>query len=310
MEIEKDDNNRKEARSKSMRAAQQQPSQEFVVVTGLSGAGKTQAVHCLEDMGFYCVDNMPPALLPQFAELCAHSQGRVPRVAVVMDIRGGYFFADLSGMIETLRTLGFKPRLIFLEATEDTLLRRFKETRRRHPLATRHRTLLDSIRLERRQLQELRASADKIIDTSSTNPRQLKEDIAVLFNERASGRMLVNVLSFGYKYGVPVDADLVFDARFLRNPHYIPEMQQLTGADTQVEQYVMEDPASGEFLRKLEDLLIFTLPLYAAEGKSYLTVAVGCTGGHHRSVVLTRLLGEFLRGQGYEVVLDHRDMKR
>jgi UPF0042 nucleotide-binding protein len=307
MQTEKPDNQR-QARSKSARA--QQPPQEFVIVTGLSGAGKTQAVHCLEDLGFYCVDNMPPALLPQFAELCAHSQGRVPRVAVVMDIRGGCFFADLAGVIETLRTLDFKPRLLFLEATEETLLRRFKETRRRHPLATRHRTLLDSIRLERKQLQELRAGADKIIDTTATNPRQLKEDIAVLFNERSTGRMLVNVLSFGYKFGMPVDADLVFDVRFLRNPHYVPEMQPLTGADPQVEQYVMEDPASREFQRKLEDLLVFTLPLYANEGKSYLTVAIGCTGGHHRSVVLARLLGDFLRDRGYEVVLEHRDMKR
>ncbi|MHB0937662.1 MAG: RNase adapter RapZ [Armatimonadota bacterium] len=307
MPTEKPDN-QKQARPKAERA--QQPPQEFVIVTGLSGAGKTQAVHCLEDMGFYCVDNMPPALLPQFAELCAHSQGRVPRVAVVMDIRGGYFFTDLSGVIETLRTLGFKPRLLFLEAVEETLLRRFKETRRRHPLATRHRTLLDSIRLERKQMQELRASADKIIDTTNTDPKRLKEDIAALFHERATGRMLVNVLSFGYKFGVPVDADLMFDVRFLRNPHYVPELQPLTGADNHIETYVMEDPAAGEFLAKLQDLLIFTLPLYAEEGKSYLTVAIGCTGGHHRSVVLARLLGDFLRGRGYEVVLEHRDMKR
>jgi len=300
---------RKHTRSKAERV-EQPPSQEFVIVTGLSGAGKTQAVHCLEDMGFYCVDNMPPALLPQFAQLCAHSQGRVPRVAVVMDIRGGYFFTDLSGVIETLRALDFKPRLLFLEAAEETLVRRFKETRRRHPLATRHRTLLDSIRLERKQMQELRASADKIIDTTNTDPKQLKEDIAALFHERATGRMLVNVLSFGYKFGVPVDADLMFDVRFLRNPHYVPQLQPLTGADNQIEAYVMEDPAAVEFLRKLQDLLIFTLPLYADEGKSYLTVAIGCTGGHHRSVVLARLLGDFLRDRGYEVVLEHRDMKK
>lgn len=308
MQIEQPEN-RKQARPRGEQG-QSSPSQEFVIVTGLSGAGKTQAVHCLEDMGFYCVDNMPPALLPQFAELCAHSQGRVPRVAVVMDIRGGYFFTDLSGVIETLRGLEFKPRLLFLEAAEETLLRRFKETRRRHPLATRHRTLLESIRLERKQMQELRASADKIIDTTNTDPKRLKEDIAALFNERATGRMLVNVLSFGYKFGVPVDADLVFDVRFLRNPHYVPELQPLTGADSHVEAYVMEDPAAVEFLAKLQDLLNFTLPLYADEGKSYLTVAIGCTGGHHRSVVLARLLGNFLRDRGYEVVLEHRDMKR
>ena len=290
---------------------QEKPPQYFVVITGLSGAGKTQAVHCLEDMGFYCVDNMPPALMPQFAELCAHSQGRVTRVAVVMDIRGGYFFTDLAEGVQTLHTLGFKPRLIFLEATEETLLRRFKETRRRHPLATRHRTLLESIRLERKQLQELRANADKVMDTSIMNPKSLKDEIAALFHERVqSQRMLVNVLSFGYKHGVPVDADLVFDVRFLRNPHYVPALQSLTGADAAVEAYVMEDEHSRQYYTKLQELLTFSLPLYGAEGKSYLTVAIGCTGGHHRSVVFARLLADYLRDEGYEVVLEHRDLKK
>lgn len=288
----------------------EQRPQEFVIITGLSGAGKTQAVHCLEDMGFYCVDNMPPALLPQFADLCAHSQGRVARVAVVMDVRGDIFFADLADVIEQLRALGFMPRLLFLEASEEALLRRFKETRRRHPLATRHRTLLDSIRLERKQLQELRAGADKVIDTSQLNPKSLKEDIAALFKARATGTMLVNVLSFGYKHGVPADADLVFDVRFLRNPHYVPALQPLTGSDANVEHYVMEDPLAQAFLTKLDDLLLFTLPLYRDEGKSYLTVAIGCTGGHHRSVVMARMLGATLRREGYEVVVEHRDIKR
>ncbi len=293
------------------RVNQERHPQDFVVVTGLSGAGKTQAVHCLEDMGFYCVDNMPPALVPQFAELCAHSQGRVARVAVVMDIRGGYFFASIAEVIETLRTLGFKPRLLFLESAEETLLRRFKETRRRHPLATRHRTLLDSIRLERKQMQELRASADKVIDTTDTDPKTLKEEIAALFNERVSGgRMLVNVLSFGYKHGVPIDADLMFDVRCLRNPHYVPHLQPLTGADPGIEAYVMEDAVSREYLQKLKELLAFSLPLYGDEGKSYLTVAIGCTGGHHRSVVFARLLADYLREQGYEVVVEHRDLKK
>ena len=285
--------------------------QYFVVITGLSGAGKTQAVHCLEDMGFYCVDNMPPALVPQFAELCAHSHGRVTRVAVVMDIRGGYFFANLSEVVQALHTLGFRPRLIFLESSEETLLRRFKETRRRHPLATRHRTLLDSIRLERKQLQELRASADKVIDTSDTNTKMLKEEIAALFSEKVSAqRMLVNVLSFGYKYGVPVDTDLVFDVRFLRNPHYVPKLQPLSGMDAAVEDYVMAEEPSRVLLLKLKDLLSFSLPLYGEEGKSYLTLAIGCTGGHHRSVLFARLLADFLRDQGYEVVLEHRDLKK
>lgn len=286
-------------------------AQEFVIITGLSGAGKTQAVHCLEDQGFYCVDNMPPALIPQFAELCAHSRGRVSRVAVVMDIRGGFFFQNLTGVVETLRDLGFKTRLLFLEATEEVLVRRFKETRRRHPLATRHRTLLESIHHEQKQMQELRAMADKVIDTSNTDARTLREEIAALFSERTRhNQMLINVLSFGYKFGVPTDADLVFDVRFLRNPHYVPELQPLTGAEPAVEAYVLADADACTYLAKLKDLLTFSLPRYGAEGKSYLTVAIGCTGGHHRSVVFARLLAEYLREQAYEIVLEHRDWKK
>jgi UPF0042 nucleotide-binding protein len=285
--------------------------QDFVIVTGLSGAGKTQAVHCLEDMGFYCVDNMPPDLLPQFAELCAHSQGHISRVAVVMDIRGGFFFQKLPEVVQTLRTLGYHPRVIFLEASEETLVRRFKETRRRHPLATRRRSLLDSIRLEYKQLRELRASADKVIDTTATNTKMLKEEIAALFHDRVdSSRMLVNVISFGYKHGIPVDADLVFDVRFLRNPHYVCDLQPLTGLDEAVEAYVMADDGAAPFLEKMQDLLTFSMPRYTEEGKSYLAVGIGCTGGHHRSVVLARLLASFLREQGYEVVLEHRDLKK
>ncbi|MHB9133547.1 MAG: RNase adapter RapZ [Armatimonadota bacterium] len=286
-------------------------TQDFVIITGLSGAGKTQAVHCLEDMGFYCVDNMPPALIPHFAELCAHSQGHVVRVAVVTDIRGGYFFQNLSEVVQALRTLGFMPRLLFLEASEEMLVRRFKETRRRHPLATRHRTLLESIRLERKKMQELRANADKVIDTTNTDTRTLKDEIAALFSEKSrASQMLVNVLSFGYKNGAPMDADLLFDVRFLRNPHYLPEMQPLTGADPAVEAYVMEDPAAKVYLEKIVDMLVFSLPRYGAEGKSYLTVGIGCTGGHHRSVVFARLIADCLREQNYEVVLEHRDLKK
>jgi UPF0042 nucleotide-binding protein len=284
--------------------------QEFLIVTGLSGAGRTLAAHCLEDMGFFCVDNMPPELLPQFVELSAHSQGRIARLAVVMDIRGGQFFQSLPETVRTLRELQYNPRLLFLEASEDTLVRRFKETRRRHPLATRHRTLLESIRLERKQLQELRAMADKVVDTTDMGPKALKEELSLLFNvPQEPGKMLVNVLSFGYKHGVPSDADLMFDVRFLRNPHYVADLQPLTGADRAVEEYVLADPSARPYLEKLQDLLAFSLPRYGDEGKSYLTVAVGCTGGHHRSVVFARLLADFLREQGFEVVLEHRDWK-
>ncbi|HEY3377815.1 MAG TPA: RNase adapter RapZ [Armatimonadota bacterium] len=295
----------------TQRGGEKSLSHDLVIITGLSGAGKSQAVHCLEDMGYYCVDNMPPALLPQFADLCTHSQGHVPRLAVVMDIRGGYFFRDLAGVVLSLREQGFTPRLLFFEASEEALVRRFKETRRRHPLATRHRTLLESIRLERKQLQELRATADKIIDTSDTDVKALKVEITTLFQDRGrSGAMLVNMVSFGYKHGIPLDADLLFDVRFLRNPHYVPELQHLTGNDPAIEAYVMEDPAAPQYLEQLASLLTFSLPRYGEEGKSYLTVGIGCTGGHHRSVVFARLLASHLRQQGYEIVLEHRDIKK
>lgn len=293
------------------RGNQPPTSQDLIIITGLSGAGKSQTVHCLEDMGYYCVDNMPPTLAPQFADLCSHSQGRVSRLAVVMDIRGGYFFHDLVGAVQTLREQGFSPRLIFLEASEEALLRRFKTTRRRHPLATRHRTLLDSIRLERKQMTELRSTADKIIDTSNMDSKALKAEIASLFSDDShNGQLLLNVMSFGYKYGVPLDADLLFDVRFLRNPHYVIELQPLTGNDPAIEAYVMEDPAAPEYLQRIEDMLLFSLPRYGDEGKSYLTIGIGCTGGRHRSVVFARLLAEFLRKNGYEVMLDHRDIKK
>lgn len=284
---------------------------EFVIITGMSGAGKTQAVHILEDLGFFCVDNMPPELVPQFAELLARSQGTVTRVAVVADIRGGEFLQHLPGVVQTLRGLQVVPRVIFLEAADETLLRRFKTTRRRHPLASRHRTLLESVRLERKKLQDLRACADKIIDTSALQVRQLKDEITALVQATpGNGRLLVNVLSFGYKHGVPLDADLLFDVRFLRNPHYVPELQPLTGLDQEIEAYVMADPAAPDYLAKLKDLLAFSLPRYGEEGKSYLTVGVGCTGGHHRSVVFARLLSDFLREAGYDVVIEHRDIKK
>lgn len=286
-------------------------AQDIIIITGLSGAGKSLAIQCLEDLDYYCVDNMPPALLPQFSELCLHSQGKISRLAVVMDIRGGYFMQDLSGVISKIRQLDVCPRLIFLEASEEVLLRRFKTTRRRHPLTTRHRTLLESIRMERRQMQEIRALADKIIDTSQTDAKALKHELSTLFSTGAeSGQLVINVYSFGFKYGVPLDADLVFDVRFLRNPYYDTELRQLNGNNSAIEEYVMADPAAAEYLEKLSDMLLFTLPRYGDEGKSYLTVGIGCTGGHHRSVVFARLLADRLRENNYLVVLDHRDIDK
>ncbi len=303
--------NSTKVRMKTPHRADHKQPHDLIIITGLSGAGKTQAVHCLEDLGFYVVDNLPPALLTQFADLCARSHGRVSRIAAVMDIRGERFAKNISEVVAELQALGFRARLIFLEAAEEVLVRRFKETRRRHPLATRHRTLLESIRMERKQLQDFRAGADKIIDTTNTNSKTLKEEITALFSDQLSAqKMQVNILSFGYKYGVPTDADLLFDVRFLRNPHYQPAMQGLTGNDPTVQEYVMADPDAPSYLEKLQDLLTFSLPRYGEEGKCYLTVGVGCTGGRHRSVVFARLIADHLRKQGYEVLLDHRDMKK
>jgi RNase adapter protein RapZ len=299
------------AQSKANGDSDARQGREFVIVTGMSGAGKSHAIRSLEDMGFYCVDNMPPALIPQFAELTAHAGQRLSRVAVVTDVRGHQFRQNISGVTQALRELGFTPRVIFLEAAEEILLRRFKETRRRHPLASRHRTLQDSIRLEQRQLEDIRAEADKVLDTSDMAPRVLKQEIASLFSDRLSPeRLQVNVISFGFKHGTPSDVDLLFDVRFLRNPHYVPELQPLTGADPAVDDYVMADPDAQSYLDRLQDLLAFCLPRYNEEGKSYLTVGVGCTGGRHRSVVFARRLADFLREQGYEVVLEHRDARK
>lgn len=284
---------------------------QFVIVTGLSGAGKSQAIKCFEDLGFFCVDNLPPTLIPKFAELCAHSNGKVGRIALVVDVRSGELFNDLQAALQQLRDMGFGYRVLFLDASEDALINRFKTTRRPHPLAASHRTLIDSIQAERRRLEDIKERADKVIDTSALAVRDLKEEIAGLFVRGAeTEKMLVSVVSFGYKFGVPVDSDLVFDVRFLVNPHYVSEFQHRTGADREVIDFIMADPGSGRFLRRLCTFIDACLPLYAKEGKSYLTIAIGCTGGRHRSVTIGDMLADHLRERGYEVVVDHRDVKR
>ncbi len=285
--------------------------QDFIIVTGMSGAGKTQVIHVLEDMGFYCVDNLPPMLLLQFADLCARTNSQVSRVAAVIDIRGERFTENFADQVNTLKQYGFTPRLIFLESSEEILVRRFKETRRRHPLAGRHRSLLESIRLERKHLESLREIADKVIDTSDNSTRGLKDEIISLIDDgKTCTGMLVNVLSFGFKYGLPTDSDLVFDVRFLKNPHYIPELREHTGIEKEVEDYVMTDPDAPLFLEKLKDFIDFTVPRYSCEGKSYLTIAIGCTGGRHRSVMYARKIAEHITSSGYRVVLEHRDWKK
>jgi len=285
----------------------------LIIVTGLSGAGKTQAVWSLEDLGYFCVDNLPPTLIPKFAELCAQSGGKVNKVALVIDIRGGEFFDGVFETLETLRNNGIRYEILFLEASNETLVRRFKETRRRHPLSPQG-SVLDGIMEERQRLEDLRGKANKIIDTTEMSNQQLKQEIASMFGDSKDVLNLrVTVLSFGFKYGIPLDSDLVIDVRFLPNPYYIEELRHFTGNDVQIQEYVCNSPVTKAFMRKFYSLIKFLIPHYIKEGKTNLVIAIGCTGGQHRSVTLANKLGKMLeehdRG-GYTVQIKHRDMPR
>ncbi|MGE5549329.1 MAG: RNase adapter RapZ [Bacteroidota bacterium] len=280
----------------------------YVIITGLSGAGKSEAIKCLEDLGYFCVDNLPPALIGKFAELCAQSGGKISRVALVVDIRGGGFFDDVTGALEELEETGFAYEILYLEADDDVLVRRFKESRRRHPMSA-SGSILEGIRAERERLQELRGKAARIIDTTGLSARDLWRQITSAYgNTSERERLLVTVISFGFKHGLPLDADLVFDARFLPNPHYVDSLHDLNGNDRSVVDYVMKWPTAVKYVQRLIDLVGFLLPQYRKEGRTNLLVAVGCTGGQHRSVVIANRLGEFIREQGYRVLVDHRDI--
>ena len=278
------------------------------IITGLSGAGKTQALRSFEDMGFFCVDNLIPALLPQFLELAFP---RCPQVAVVIDTRGGEFFDDLITVLERVEQRDLPLKLLFLEAAEDVLFRRFSETRRRHPLWG-HGSLLDSIAAERQKLAEIRARASVVMDTSDLSARQFKEKLIASFilPEQADASMQITIMSFGYKFGAPTDADLVFDVRFLPNPHYDPELRPFTGMDPQVQEFVITHPVTKEFLGRFLDLVEFLIPHYRQEGKTHLALAIGCTGGRHRSVAISHYLAEYLRELSHPVVELHRDIER
>jgi len=283
---------------------------EVLIITGLSGAGKTQAVNCLEDLGYFCVDNLPPALVSKFTELSAQLEGNKMKVAFVIDVRGGQFFNDLFAVLDDLERQGIKHQILFLEASDEVLLRRFKESRRKHPLAPSGR-LVEAIRLERKMLQELRGRANVIIDTSAMSVSKLKEELTRLFGSDDDKDVLtITVVSFGYKLGLPMDADLVVDVRFLPNPNYEPDLHYLTGEDDEVKKYVLGSETTRSFLRRFLNLLKFLLPFYVREGKTHLVLAVGCTGGQHRSVVLADYIGKQLRKLGYRVILKHRDVER
>ena len=284
---------------------------EFLIVTGLSGAGKSRAVDALEDIGFYCVDNIPPKLIPTFYDLCAKAGNTFSRVAVVTDIRGGDMFSSLFETLDDLRNEDKRYRILFLDANDFVLINRFKETRRKHPLAENNLGSLEqAVKLEREILRPVREKADYIIDTSFLSPAQLKERISNLFLGDASKALMIHCVSFGFKYGIPTEADLVFDVRCLPNPFYIEELKPLTGLDEPVYSYVMKWEQTKGFVQRLISLIDYMIPLYCDEGKSQLVIAIGCTGGKHRSVALAQLLYDHLLEKGHRTSVNHRDIRK
>ena len=282
---------------------------DLAIITGLSGAGRSTAAKCLEDLGWFVVDNLPPALLSTMAELGRRSGGGVSRIAVVVDVRGRAFFSDLRAAVAALDTRGMHPRMLFLEASDDALIRRFDHVRRPHPLQGDGR-VVDGIGRERALLAELRGEADLVLDTTDLNVHELRSKIDAAFGLPAANRLNATVVSFGYKYGLPLDADLVADCRFLPNPHWVEELRPYTGRDPQVRDYVLAQPGAAEFLDQYAALLRLVGEGYAREGKRYLTLAVGCTGGKHRSVAMAEQLGARLAADGVGVRVVHRDLGR
>jgi UPF0042 nucleotide-binding protein len=280
----------------------------LLIITGMSGAGKTTAVQCLEDLGYFCVDNLPPILFSKFAELIKQSGGSIERVALVIDLRGREFFDHLFEAIDSLSQMeGIHFQILYLDANDQTLVTRYKETRRRHPLSP-NGSPLEGIHAERLLLQEMKGRATQIIDTSHLKPMQLREKIINMYSQSGS-ELSINVQSFGFKYGVPIDADLVFDVRFLPNPHYVEELRPKTGCDREVAEYVMKWSETQEFIQKLKDFLAYTIPHYQREGKSQLVIGIGCTGGKHRSVAIAERIGEHF-SKDFRVRVTHRDMEK
>jgi UPF0042 nucleotide-binding protein len=284
---------------------------KLVIITGMSGAGKTIAVQSLEDLGFFCVDNLPPVLIPKFAELIEQSKGKIGKVALVIDLRGREFFTALQESLRYIQdnfTISYE--ILFLDSTDATLVQRYKESRRRHPLAP-ESSPLEGIGMERKLLEELKGLATQVIDTSVLKPAELKEKIISRFTNLETNRISINVVSFGFKYGIPIDADLIFDVRFLPNPHYVEQLRPQTGQDPDVYDYVMKWSETQEFLSKLLDMLHFLMPQYKKEGKSQVVLGIGCTGGKHRSVAIAEYLGKVIDNSETEIVrVNHRDAER
>jgi UPF0042 nucleotide-binding protein len=282
----------------------------IVIITGTSGSGKSTALRALEDIGFYCVDNLPIVLLPKFLEMQSDAASEISKIGLGMDLREKLFVEKYTSIFSELKEQGYRIEIVFLDASDEVLLARFKETRRTHPVSDKG-NVMEGIALEREKLAELKSMADKIIDTSTYNVHQLKETVQKYFMTSPSQKkLLINLISFGYRYGIPPDADNVLDVRFLPNPYFIENLKECDGCDKRVEDYVMEREESKTFLRELFKIMEFLIPNYEKEGKAYLNIALGCTGGKHRSVVMSNKLGEHLAGLDYIVNISHRDMKR
>lgn len=282
----------------------------FVIITGLSGAGKSQAIKAFEDLDYYCIDNLPPKLIQKFVDLCIQSQGKMDKVAIVIDIRGGIFFYDLIEELKDLNMGEYSYEILFLDASDQVLIKRFKETRRKHPLAP-SSLVSDGIKEERNKLKTIKEMADNIIDTSGLKPKELKEEIVKVYRDKEKqGKMLINILSFGFKHGIPLEGDLIFDVRFLPNPFYIEHLRPQSGKDKEVKEYVLGFPETMEFINKLEDMIDFLIPFYIKEGKYQLVIGIGCTGGQHRSVTISNHLYESLKEKGHWVAINHRDVNK
>lgn len=283
---------------------------EVVIITGMSGAGKSQAIDCLEDRGYYCIDNMPPVLIKNFFELVRDKSVGIEKTAFVMDMRGGAFAEGFEEGVEALDAYGIAYKIIFLEASNDVLARRFNETRRVHP-ATKKPPLMKDIENERKALEKIRERADFVIDTSAMKPKQLKQElIEALTDEYQEETFVINVMSFGYKYGIPVSADMVFDMRFIPNPFYVASLKRSTGNSKKVRSYVMKHLVTQMFVKDLNSLVNNLIPAYMREGKFNLNIAFGCTGGQHRSVAMANEFAEMFERQGKQVTLEHRDIKK
>ena len=284
---------------------------QFLIVTGMSGSGKSGAVDALEDIGFYCVDNMPPILISKFVDICMQSGGQLDKIAIVTDIRGGDMFLELGKSLESLKQQGIEASILFLDASDEVLCKRYKETRRKHPLDEKaHGSISRAIAFEREVLTTVREAANYYIDTTDMTIGQLKENIKTTFLDNASDSMLVKVMSFGFKYGYCRDADLVFDVRCLPNPYYIPELKEHTGLESCVSDYVLSFEQSQKLLEKLTDLIDFLIPLYIHEGKCQLVIAFGCTGGKHRSVTFAEAMFRHLTEKGIKARICHKDITK